>query len=624
MSYLVDNQQPDWALVENIKERRTDTHIPRNAADDALTVTLNTGTLGDGRAALSLASGSAVVDGQQSDINQQTVDVDLGDSQPRRDVVYVTDAGTVDVLRGTQGGLAWGEGVASTQETPRNAARPAPRSFADVTGLPVAVITVPGNGASSLPSDERQAIRRVRVREQPTHAGITETSLSKPGVNAESDLSVDDASVQSSLDGRVVPVGEGLGSGDAIDPAATTTPVQDAYDIAKAAGGQGAVLLPPSTVHEDATIVADTKNCSILGWGNRSVINYDGGSGETILKVVGGGNSDFLGFQVFGVGEDVAATAPAIHVESSQGPLYTDGQLGNIWILNHRGQALKGDGGLFACQFGPFRVGQVDAGDVPALFHFTGGLEIGLKGVNAYPVDTTSGSPSTLLEAGGISMTVKKLNGGGTMGTMINANASLDVRSLNYEPEPVVGSGHTVVDIQSTHPTHLSNVTVTTGDIDTIYRLRDGAGNARLPQPHLRPGISAGPADIGVIDGALDSEHPVGYAGLESDWRGSSPDFFAFDTIRRAIVVGPRTADYTVSHGEYVLFDTSSNSATAELPPAVAGRHVGLKNTSSTAGNQINITTPSGGTIDGNSSASIGTNNASEELVCDGTDWWTV
>lgn len=70
---------------------------------------------------------------------------------------------------------------------------------------------------------------------------------------------VDGQVIQSSLDGLVVPVAPGVGVVDAIDPAETETPVQDAIDAVKAVGetgigyggatgGAGGILYPPGRI----------------------------------------------------------------------------------------------------------------------------------------------------------------------------------------------------------------------------------------------------------------------------------------------------------------------------------------------------------------------------------------
>jgi hypothetical protein len=65
--------------------------------------------------------------------------------------------------------------------------------------------------------------------------------------------------------GYVVPVAADTGPGDAIDPATTSTPVQDALDRIGASNA-GTVLLPPTTVTEGAPLTHGSKK-SIIGFG---------------------------------------------------------------------------------------------------------------------------------------------------------------------------------------------------------------------------------------------------------------------------------------------------------------------------------------------------------------------
>ena len=76
---------------------------------------------------------------------------------------------------------------------------------------------------------------------------------------------INEAAPQMALNGYVVPVGPNHGVNDAIDPTATTTPVQDALDLLGAKNG-GAVLLPPKTITESAPITGHQFK-RILGWG---------------------------------------------------------------------------------------------------------------------------------------------------------------------------------------------------------------------------------------------------------------------------------------------------------------------------------------------------------------------
>jgi hypothetical protein len=71
--------------------------------------------------------------------------------------------------------------------------------------------------------------------------------------------------IHASKDGLVVPVGDGLGADDGIDPATTDTPVQDAIDLI-GRDNEGAVLLPPETIQETGPIVGG-KDKILRGWG---------------------------------------------------------------------------------------------------------------------------------------------------------------------------------------------------------------------------------------------------------------------------------------------------------------------------------------------------------------------
>jgi hypothetical protein len=101
------------------------------------------------------------------------------------------------------------------------------------------------------------------------------------------DLSISNAQVQTSLDGLIVPVAPGLGVADAIDPSATSTPMQDAIDVVNAQSndGSGTVLYPPTG---DSPI---TVGDQITGYGYQRHIGW--GTNVTVLKRSNSSN-DFL------------------------------------------------------------------------------------------------------------------------------------------------------------------------------------------------------------------------------------------------------------------------------------------------------------------------------------------
>lgn len=85
------------------------------------------------------------------------------------------------------------------------------------------------------------------------------------------DISVNSAQIQASLDGLVVPIASGVGANDAINPSNTTTPVQDAINVISNAGVPGVVQIPPSTVQEASSVTMET-GISVTGWDWRSSV----------------------------------------------------------------------------------------------------------------------------------------------------------------------------------------------------------------------------------------------------------------------------------------------------------------------------------------------------------------
>lgn len=98
-------------------------------------------------------------------------------------------------------------------------------------------------------------------------------NLSPATVTTEHILNaVNDAAIQASFDGLVVPVAPGLGMADAIDPSETATPIQDAIDAIDATEwynpefSPGAVLLPAGRIEEQGSLT-NTVMKSFLGHG---------------------------------------------------------------------------------------------------------------------------------------------------------------------------------------------------------------------------------------------------------------------------------------------------------------------------------------------------------------------
>lgn len=111
---------------------------------DGCDVTINTGTLGTGNDALSVASGSAVVDRVSHNVSSQAVSLAGADDLPRWDVVGVDTSGSVVVLSGTpEEAQIDGE---TTTETHRSVHKPIPPFDATIT--PLALVWIGANAGS--------------------------------------------------------------------------------------------------------------------------------------------------------------------------------------------------------------------------------------------------------------------------------------------------------------------------------------------------------------------------------------------------------------------------------------------------------------------------------------------
>lgn len=112
--------------------------------------TVNTGTLGTGNNALSVASGSVLFDGSVTSVSQQSVDIDAGDSDPRKDVVYIDSNGAAQVKKGSPASVpsaAPGERFQTW--------KPAPYDMHDIDGVVLAVVWVAANASSVTSGDVR-------------------------------------------------------------------------------------------------------------------------------------------------------------------------------------------------------------------------------------------------------------------------------------------------------------------------------------------------------------------------------------------------------------------------------------------------------------------------------------
>lgn len=147
MSFNVKDVEGIHALYQNREELRTDGWAVTDRDAGSCLVELNTGTLGSGENTLVLRSGTALVDGTETDISEQYVDVPLSSSEPRKDVVVLDSAGAPNVITGTA------EPLHPSNSTLEAAERPAPPDLSGMDVVPLAIVLVPGDSTSITSSE---------------------------------------------------------------------------------------------------------------------------------------------------------------------------------------------------------------------------------------------------------------------------------------------------------------------------------------------------------------------------------------------------------------------------------------------------------------------------------------
>lgn len=429
----LQNGDYDAPLIENIKERRqAGTYIPAGEPADALRVDINgSGTLGNGGEALVVQPGTGHVAGTEHTVasgDTRTLDVSLPGDNDRRDVVFLSDAGSPEVREGRGGSFAWGDGVASGARTYSNAFRPPPPGLQGVPGVVLAIITV-RSGQTDIGTD---ALRDVRVG-PPTVSGGH----------------IGGQAIQTSLNGRVVAVAPGIGTVDAIDPSATSIPVQDAIDAVAAnssalygGSGMGAVLLPPGLV-EEAGPLSGYGGMSILGHGPAaSKIGFTDTTrpGFDVTAAADAAYSYLDGFVIDGWNYSERAASGgsprAMHYTNGASPISAN--IGRVVLDKWPGPVIHADGGApygSTWEVVSLRSNGHENAALRCEGHYMPGMEIGR-------LDVGSRDPSSYavyiddMNFGG---RIGAINGGGESGRLLyhrdsDRAANLAIGHMNSEP----------------------------------------------------------------------------------------------------------------------------------------------------------------------------------------------
>lgn len=127
----------------------------------------------------------------------------------------------------------------------------------------------------------------------------------------------------------------------------------------------------------------------------------------------------------------------------------------------------------------------------------------------------------------------------------------------------------------------------------------------------------AGPASV-----ALSNAGPVTFS-LDPDPRNNGQILGLVATHGGSSAVPTaKTADYTAKNGDAVLADASGGDFSVTLPAPTSADSVTVKNVGNTG--NVTVLPHASETIDGMSTALLGSPNLSRTFLADGTNWWVI
>lgn len=302
-----------------------------------------------------------------------------------------------------------------------------------------------------------------------------------------------DAAIQTAWDGLVVPVGAGLGASDAIDPAASSEPIQDAIDACSAASdgttSGGVVLLPPGEiVNQGGLEIPDY--VSIRGWGpytTRIVIDAAGESG--MLFGSGGAPTayaEYTGFTLSG-NPDAWNSPPSTQATAIEHTGENNTQLwfDQILISGWYGEAISlPDSGPFEIRHGQIRIADVDAGDSFAVVNdLSTGPARSFETLGIYPSSDQSGSNSIAVAVDNGDSLYGHLNIGGATGPAFHVSGGsgsgvVSVDCINYEADGQESDApHIVRNRREGNLLKVGFIRHSAGTADYVYNLTNQPAN---------------------------------------------------------------------------------------------------------------------------------------------------
>jgi len=374
-----------------------------------------------------------------------------------------------------------------------------------------------------------------------------------------------DPEMQAALDGLVVPIAPGVGSGDAVDPDTTATPVADAKAKVDDAGqkeGFGAVLLPPTTVQEERPVVP-SEFMEFIGWGaNTSTVEFTDleSDGFRITHLKEGKFVRLDGFTISGTDRNERTGGSAIHFINDSGVHPKQFNIGNI--------ALRGwVDPVIHCEMGsPFDSTwrHLDFGyDANNGREIVLGREQSLLGTHIGYIGAGNATEDTVFwtDFAGAKINIGFINIGGSAGQAARiksgVNGHVHIGGINFES--TLSTDKPVVSLQGEASTRLDYVQNTNSEARSMVQLNFKNGNNIIG-----PLRNNGSLRVGKVEIRSDAASPSYYFGSSTDVAVESDvssDIWAFGDMKR---VGAETAN-SVAANPLNAVDTYSNGSADDL-----------------------------------------------------------
>lgn len=373
-----------------------------------------------------------------------------------------------------------------------------------------------------------------------------------------------DPELQAALDGLVVPIAPGVGSGDAVDPATTSTPVADAKAAVDDVGekeGFGAVLLPPTTIQE-AEPVVPSEFMEFVGWGaNTSTVEFTDreADGFRITHLKEGKFVRLDGFTISGSDRNERTGGSAIHFINDSGVSPKQFNIGNIafrgWIdpVVHCELGSPFDSTWRHLDFGydANNGREIVLGRRQSLL----GTQIGYIGAGNATEDTVFWT-----DFAGAKVKIGFLNIGGSAGQAVRiktgANGHVHIGGINFES--TLSTDKPVVSLQGEASTRLDYVQNTNSEARSMVQLKFKNGNNIIG-----PLRNNGSLRVGKVEIRADAASPSYYFGSSTDVSVApdvSGNIWAFGDMKR---VGAETS--SVAANPLGAVDTYSNVSADDL-----------------------------------------------------------